>query len=83
MAEGHSYNAVLSRNIRRSANSSSACSTCRRVVLPLKDLKETNRQMAAGELKARQAKREMTEANLRLVISIAKSTRTAACSSST
>ncbi|MCQ4437644.1 efflux RND transporter periplasmic adaptor subunit, partial [Clostridioides difficile] len=33
-----------------------------RVVLPLKDLKETNRQMAAGELKARQAKREMTEA---------------------
>ena len=43
-----------------------------RVVLPLKDLKEINRQMAAGELKARQAKREMTEANLRLVISIAK-----------
>ncbi len=43
-----------------------------RVVLPLPDLKEINRQMATGEAKARKAKREMTEANLRLVISIAK-----------
>ena len=39
--------------------------------------------MSTGEAKARRAKREMTEANLRLVISIAKSTPTAACSSST
>jgi RNA polymerase primary sigma factor len=43
-----------------------------RVVLPLGDLKEINKQMATGEAKARKAKREMTEANLRLVISIAK-----------
>jgi len=43
-----------------------------RVVLPLGDLKEINRRMSAGEAKARKAKREMTEANLRLVISIAK-----------
>jgi RNA polymerase primary sigma factor len=43
-----------------------------RVVLPLSDLKEINKQMAMGEAKARKAKREMTEANLRLVISIAK-----------
>ncbi|MEN9316426.1 MAG: polymerase sigma factor RpoD, partial [Pseudomonadota bacterium] len=43
-----------------------------RVVLPLPDLKEINKQMATGEAKARKAKREMTEANLRLVISIAK-----------
>jgi RNA polymerase primary sigma factor len=43
-----------------------------RVGIPIKDLKEINRQMTNGEAKARRAKREMTEANLRLVISIAK-----------
>ena len=40
--------------------------------IPLRDLKEINKQMSTGEAKARRAKREMTEANLRLVISIAK-----------
>jgi RNA polymerase primary sigma factor len=44
----------------------------KRVMIPLKDLKEINKQMSTGEAKARKAKREMTEANLRLVISIAK-----------
>jgi RNA polymerase primary sigma factor len=39
---------------------------------PLKELKDINKQMSTGEAKARRAKREMTEANLRLVISIAK-----------
>jgi RNA polymerase primary sigma factor len=43
-----------------------------RVGIPIKDLKEINRQMSTGEAKARRAKREMIEANLRLVISIAK-----------
>jgi RNA polymerase primary sigma factor len=43
-----------------------------RTGIPLKDLKDINKQMSTGEAKARRAKREMTEANLRLVISIAK-----------
>ncbi|HEV7813729.1 MAG TPA: RNA polymerase sigma factor RpoD [Janthinobacterium sp.] len=43
-----------------------------RVALPLADLRKINKQMAAGEKRARHAKREMTVANLRLVISIAK-----------
>ncbi|MGN6085766.1 RNA polymerase sigma factor RpoD [Trinickia sp.] len=73
VAESHSYSAILSRNIPAIREQQQRLLDLQaRVVLPLKDLKETNRQMAAGELKARQAKREMTEANLRLVISIAK-----------
>ncbi|MCR1767886.1 RNA polymerase sigma factor RpoD [Burkholderia glumae] len=72
-AESHSYSAILVRNIPAIHEQQQRLLDLQaRVVLPLKDLKETNRQMAAGELKARQAKREMTEANLRLVISIAK-----------
>jgi len=43
-----------------------------RIGIPIKELKEINRQMTTGEARARRAKREMTEANLRLVISIAK-----------
>ena len=43
-----------------------------RVGLPIKNLKDINKQMSTGEAKARRAKREMIEANLRLVISIAK-----------
>ncbi len=40
--------------------------------LSILDIKEINRKMSIGEAKARRAKKEMVEANLRLVISIAK-----------
>jgi len=40
--------------------------------LTLSDIKEINRKMSIGEARARRAKKEMVEANLRLVISIAK-----------
>ena len=40
--------------------------------LSIHELKEISRQMSIGEAKARRAKKEMVEANLRLVISIAK-----------
>jgi len=43
-----------------------------RAALPLAELKTLNRQMLAAEKQMRQAKHEMTQANLRLVISIAK-----------
>ena len=44
----------------------------RKLFLPLIDIKDINRAMASGEARARRAKKEMVEANLRLVISIAK-----------
>jgi RNA polymerase primary sigma factor len=40
--------------------------------LSIHDIKEVNREVAVGEAQARRAKKEMVEANLRLVISIAK-----------
>jgi len=43
-----------------------------KVGIPTKELKEINKQMTTGEARARRAKREMIEANLRLLISIAK-----------
>ncbi|WP_373994369.1 RNA polymerase sigma factor RpoD [Duganella sp. CF458] len=73
VAAGHAYSAILGRNIPTIKELQQRLIDLQaRVVLPLPDLRNINRQMAAGEMKARKAKREMTEANLRLVISIAK-----------
>jgi RNA polymerase primary sigma factor len=44
----------------------------KRVGIPITDIKEINRRVSIGEARARRAKKEMVEANLRLVISIAK-----------
>jgi RNA polymerase primary sigma factor len=43
-----------------------------KVAIPIEDLKAINKKMNEGERTARGAKQEMIEANLRLVISIAK-----------
>ena len=45
---------------------------CARTGLSVTEIKEINRAMSLGEAKARRAKKDMVEANLRLVISIAK-----------
>jgi len=72
-AAGKPYSAVLARNLpavqelqKRLAEQQA------RAVVPLADLKDINRRMNEGERISRGAKREMIEANLRLVISIAK-----------
>ena len=46
--------------------------TEREGMVSITEIKEINRRMSIGEAKARRAKKEMVEANLRLVISIAK-----------
>jgi RNA polymerase primary sigma factor len=72
-AAGKTYGAILSRNapnIKEEQRKLLALQD--RIGIPLRELKDINKQMSTGEAKARRAKREMTEANLRLVISIAK-----------
>ena len=73
LKENKPYNALLQRNVPAIQELQQKLIDIQtRVVLPLPELKEVNKQMIAGEKRAREAKREMTVANLRLVISIAK-----------
>ncbi len=72
-AAGKPYSAVLSRNLPAIKEQQQKLIDLQaKVVVPLEDLKEINAQMSRGEAESRDAKREMIEANLRLVISIAK-----------
>lgn len=48
------------------------CALEEHMKMTIAEIKEVNRRMSIGEAKARRAKKEMVEANLRLVISIAK-----------
>jgi RNA polymerase primary sigma factor len=70
---GHKYSAQLAHyrdEIRRTQNKLIAVQEDAH--LPIAEIKDINRRMSIGEAKARRAKKEMVEANLRLVISIAK-----------
>ncbi|MFZ6710924.1 RNA polymerase sigma factor RpoD [Undibacterium sp. TC9W] len=68
-----SYAAILGRNIHAARElQQKLIDLEHNVSLPLHDLREINKQMVAGEKRSSEAKAAMTEANLRLVISIAK-----------
>jgi RNA polymerase primary sigma factor len=70
---GHKYSAALAQfrdEIVRTQNKLIALQD--NTHLSIAEIKEINRLMSIGEAKARRAKKEMVEANLRLVISIAK-----------
>jgi RNA polymerase primary sigma factor len=73
VAAGKPYSTILARNLppvqelQKKLTDQQA-----KAVVPLEDLKRINKRMNEGEKASRDAKKEMIEANLRLVISIAK-----------
>ncbi|MBK6865258.1 MAG: RNA polymerase sigma factor RpoD [Ideonella sp.] len=73
VASGKAYSAVLARNLPPIQElQKKLIDQQARAVVPLEDLKKINKRMNEGEKASRDAKKEMIEANLRLVISIAK-----------
>ncbi|MDA8447577.1 RNA polymerase sigma factor RpoD [Paracidovorax valerianellae] len=72
-ASGKPWSTVLQRNIPPVQELQQRLMDLQaRVVVPLPQLKDINKRMNEGESSSRDAKKEMIEANLRLVISIAK-----------
>ena len=70
---GKPYGAVMGRNLPAIQELQQKLIDIQaKAVVPLDDLKTINKHMNAGERASRDAKKEMIEANLRLVISIAK-----------
>ncbi len=72
-AAGKPWSVVMARNIPPIQELQQKLTDLQsRVVVPLTELKDINKRMNEGEASSRHAKKEMIEANLRLVISIAK-----------
>jgi RNA polymerase primary sigma factor len=72
-AAGKPWSTIIARNVPAIQELQQKLTDLQsRVVVPLAELKEINKRMNEGEASSRDAKKEMIEANLRLVISIAK-----------
>ena len=72
-AAGKNWSVTMTRNIPAIQELQTKLTDIQnRVVVPLAELKDINKRMNEGERASRNAKKEMIEANLRLVISIAK-----------
>jgi RNA polymerase primary sigma factor len=72
-AAGKPWSVIIARNIPPIQELQQKLADVQsRVVVPLAQLKDINKRMNEGEASSREAKKEMIEANLRLVISIAK-----------
>ncbi|KQV60464.1 RNA polymerase subunit sigma [Pelomonas sp. Root1217] len=73
VALGKPYSVILARNLPPVQELQQKLTDIQaKAVVPLDDLKDINKKMNEGEKASRDAKKEMIEANLRLVISIAK-----------
>ena len=73
VASNKAYSTVLARNLPAVVELQQKLGEIQaNAVVPLEDLKKINQRMNEGEKSSRDAKKEMIEANLRLVISIAK-----------